>query len=131
MRGRWRAESEVRSLIASAGLKPLLRLDFAALGGLSVSRQLATDAGTLVAQHIYPELQRHLVHAGLAVPQLDIYRERPRVDFADRMLGPTAARGGRMEAPREPGPCMQLDHEVVSAHATWHTHGESGSGRPM
>jgi L-alanine-DL-glutamate epimerase-like enolase superfamily enzyme len=121
-------ELAVRSLLAGDGPRPLLRLDFAALGGISVSRQLARDAGAPVAQHIYPELQRHLVHAGLAVPQLDIYRERPTVDFAHRMLGPTAARGGRMEAPREPGPCMQLDHDLVSAHAIWHVHRESGNG---
>ena len=118
-------EPAARSLLAGLGPRPLLRLDFAALGGISVSRQLARDAGARVAQHIYPELQRHLVHAGLAVPQLDIYREQPTVDFAHRMLGPTAARGGRMEAPREPGPCMQLDHDLVSAHAIWHVHRES------
>jgi L-alanine-DL-glutamate epimerase-like enolase superfamily enzyme len=120
-------ERAVRSLLAGAGPRPLLRLDFAALGGISVSRQLARDAGARVAQHVYPELQRHLVHAGLAVPQLDIYREQPTVDFAHRMLGPTAARGGRMEAPREPGPCMRLDHDLVTAHAIWHLHCESGN----
>jgi L-alanine-DL-glutamate epimerase-like enolase superfamily enzyme len=120
-------EQAVRSLLAGVGPRPLLRLDFAALGEISVARQLAHDAGARVAQHIYPELQRHLVHAGLAVPQLDIYREQPTVDFAHRMLGRTAARGGRMEAPQEPGPCMQLDHDLVTAHAIWHLHRESGN----
>lgn len=121
-------EQAVRSLLPDAGPRLLPRLDFAALGGISASQQLARDAGSRVAQHIYPELQRHLVHAGLAVPQLDIYREQPTVDFAHRLLASTPAKGGRMEAPRGPGPCMRLDHDLISAQATWHVQYESGNG---
>ncbi|MGN6189930.1 MAG: enolase C-terminal domain-like protein [Conexibacter sp.] len=113
------SEPDIRDLLAQPGPRARLRLDFSTLGGLSVSRRIAREVGAPVAQHIYPELQRHLVHAGLAVPQLDVYREDPAIDFADRMLGPTAFKGGRVEAPREPGPCMQLDHELIAAHATW------------
>lgn len=109
---------ELRELLPLSP-RPLLRLDFSTLGGLSVAREIALAASEPVAQHIYPELHRHLVHAGLAVSQLDVYRDDPVIDFADRMLGGSAFRGGVVEAPTTPGPCMRLDHELVDAHATW------------
>lgn len=122
-------ESELRSLLPLSP-RPLLRLDFATLGGISSARALALEAGADAAQHIYPELQRHLVHAGLAVPWLDVYREDPVIDFADRMLGHTAFRAAVAEAPADPGPCMQLDREAISAHATWHIFREIEAAAP-
>lgn len=114
---------ETLRALLDADAVDIVRLDITALGGvgpLRVAMSLASCYGRQVSPHIYPEVHQHFAFAFPGVSYIEVFpidspfwctEKFVRSDLYERLAD------GRLSAPAEPGVGIEIDWDVVKAHA--------------
>lgn len=102
----------------------VVRLDYTTIGGLAAAATFARQVAQRVSWHVYPEHHRHLGHAGIGVPVVDVFPPAPKLDFANDLLESGSVgiqQDGTIGPPAGSGSGVRLDRARVDAHSTWST----------